>query len=230
MGTSTQAPVASASAVLRTLSAFLLSVALSSPLVGCFSPPAVTLRDPSRTVASGEYDDILDRWTREREIVDIRGGFESRLDVTATYFSKEFRRGYVARYSAEGSSTPADRERMMSASLSAGESEHEFFVALAAQYNRWGELDRNTSTWRVRLVDDAGVEHAPLRIERHRVVTGLDRAMFYYWTPWRLVYHLHFPMETENHTPIIRPEARHFVLRFAGPYGTADLRWDLRRD
>ncbi len=207
-----------------TLSAILLTTS------ACFSPPAVLLRDPTRVVTGGEYDEVLDRWTREREIIDVRGGFESRLDVTATYFSKEFRRAYVARYSDEGSTSTADRERMLASSLSTAESEHEFFVAFAPQYNRWGEIDRSSTVWRVRLVDDAGVEHAPLRFERHRTATGLDRAMFYYWSPWRLVYHLHFATENEDHTPLIRPGARHFILRLAGPYGTADLRWDLRRE
>ncbi len=207
-----------------------LLAGLSALSVSCASHPAVSLRDPTHVVGASDYDAMVDRWTREYEYVDITGGFESRLAVTATYLSREFRRAYVAKYCESGSSSADDRARVLRTSLEAGEGEHEFFVALSAQYARWGELDRSSSVWRVRLVDDQGVEHEPVRIERRRQATGLDRAMFYYWTPWRTVFNLHFPVENEDHTPVIRPGARHFVLRFAGPYGTTDLRWELARE
>jgi hypothetical protein len=174
------------------------------------------------------YESMVDRWSRDAEVLDWGAGLESRLTVTATYFSKEFRRAYVGRITSAGSTPEADRDRMISASLRAADAEHEFFVALVAQYPRWAELDRPSAAWRVRLVDDRGREHAPTRVERSRQATALDRAMFHYWTPWRVVFCVRFPVNDAQGQPILPPNTRTFALRFAGAYGTADLRWNVR--
>jgi hypothetical protein len=194
----------------------------------CGPPPAVVLADNGRPVAADQYESVLDRWTREREVLDWGGGIESRLAVTATFYSKEFRRAYVARFTTAASTPEDERARMLTTSLGAADVEHEFFVALAPQSPRWGDLDRPSTAWRVRLVDDHGREHAPSRIERFRQATPTDRAMFYYWSPWRVVFRVRFAAADAEGRPVLPPNTRHFLLRFAGAYGTADLRWDVR--
>ncbi|MDP3276046.1 MAG: hypothetical protein Q8Q09_12670 [Deltaproteobacteria bacterium] len=197
-------------------------------LSACGRPGPVSLANPQTAVTSDVYESLLDRWTRDFEVLDVGGGLESRLGVTATYYSREFRHAYVARLGQMSTRSQEERGRMLAASLTAADEEHEFFVALVAQYPRWAELDRPTAAWRVRLIDDQGTEHEPLRIERSRTATATERALFYYWTPWRAVFHLRFAAQTAAGQPVFRPGMRHFILRFAGPYGTADLRWDVR--
>lgn len=206
--------------------ALALSLAVSAS--HCGPPPAVVLADNGRPVPAEMYESMVDRWTREGEVLDWGAGVESRLTVTATYFAKEFRRAYVARISTAGTYPQDERERMLSGSLRAGESEHEFFVALAAQSPRWGDLDRPSSAWRVRLVDDQGREYTPTRIERARQVSALDRAMFHYWTPWRTVFRVRFAATDASGRRVLPDSARHFLLRFSGAYGTLNLRWDVR--
>jgi hypothetical protein len=196
--------------------------------VHCGPPPPVVLADVGRAVSADQYDAMIDRWTREAEVLDWGAGIESRLAVTATFFSKEFRRAYVARIATAGTYPADERERMLSGSLRAADSEHEFFVALAAESQRWGQLDRPSAAWRVRLVDAEGREHAPTRIERSRQATPLDRAMFHYWSPWRVVFRVRFPVNDANGNRILPENTRSFTLRFAGAYGTANLRWDVR--
>lgn len=205
-----------------------LALVVLAAQASCGPPPAVILADPGRNVPPEQYESMVDRWTRDSEVLDWGAGLESRLVVTATYFSKEFRRAYLSRLTTAASTPQNERDRMFSASLRAADVEHEFFVALVPQQPRWGDLDRATSAWRVRLVDDQGREHAPTRIERFRQATALDRAMFHYWSPWRVVFRIRFPATDEQGNRILRENSRHFLLRFAGAYGTADLRWNVR--
>jgi len=207
---------------------YAVLVGAAAAQLRCGPPPAVILADPGRNAPPEQYEAMVDRWTRDSEVLDWGAGFESRLTVSATYFSKEFRRAYLSRLTTVASIPQAERDRMFGASLRAADVEHEFFVALAPQQPRWGDLDRATSAWRVRLVDDQGREHAPSRVERFRQATPLDRAMFHYWSPWRVVFRIRFPALDADGTRILRENSRHFLLRFGGPYGTADLRWVVR--
>jgi hypothetical protein len=196
--------------------------------VGCGPPPPVVLVDRAQAIRADDYDEVLDRWTREHELIDWPAGLEARLAVTTTYYSPEFRRAYVARFSRAASLNEQDTARMLAASLATGAVEHEFFLALAAQSPRWGALDRADAPWRVRLIDDRGREYAPRRIERFRAPTATDRAMFHYWSPWRSVFRVRFSATDEAGRPVLGPETRRFTLRLAGAYGTVDLRWDVR--
>lgn len=205
-----------------------IALALAVSVSHCGRPPAVVLADTGRAVSADQYEAMVDRWTREAEIIDWGGGVESRLAVTATFFSKEFRRAYVARIATAGTYPQDERDRMLAGSLRAADTEHEFFVALAPQAPRWGDLDRPSSAWRVRLVDDQGREYAPTRIERSRQASALDRAMFHYWSPWRIVFRVRFAVTDANGNRVLPDSSRHFTLRFAGAYGTANLRWDVR--
>lgn len=205
-----------------------IALAMAIGATDCSRPAAVVLADTGRAVSADAYEAMVDRWTREAEIIDWAGGVESRLAVTATFFSKEFRRAYVARIATAGTYPQDERDRMLARSLRAADMEHEFFVALAAQVPRWGELDRPSSAWQVWLVDDQGRQYAPTRIERSRQASALDRAMFYYCSPWRTVFRIRFAATDANGNPVLPDSIRHFTLRFSGAYGTANLRWDVR--
>lgn len=205
-----------------------VGVAIAMAAASCGPPAAVVLADTGRAVSADQYESMVDRWTREAEIIDWGAGVESRLAVTATYFSKEFRRAYVARITTAGTYPQDERDRMLAGSLRAADTEHEFFVALAPQAPRWGELDRPSSAWRVRLVDDQGREYTPTRVERSRQASALDRAMFHYWSPWRIVFRVRFAVNDANGIRVLPDSTRHFTLRFGGAYGTANLRWDVR--
>ena len=64
--------------------------------------------------------------------------------------------------------------------------------------------------------------------DAHENATPLDRAMFHYWSPWRVVFRVRFPVNDANGNRILPENTRSFTLRFAGAYGTANLRWDVR--
>ena len=197
-------------------------------VAACGPPAPVVLIDRAQTIRPEQYDEVLDRWTRDRELIDWEAGLESRVAVTSTFYAPEFRRAYVARYARAASLSEQETARMLAASLATGAVEHEFFITLAAQSPRWAALERSDTPWRVRLIDDRGREHAPRRIERFRAPTPTDRAMFYYWSPWRAVYRVRVAATDEAGRPGLGPDTRRFSLRLAGAYGTVDLRWDVR--
>ena len=44
-----------------------------------------------------------------------------------------------------------------------------------------------------------------------------------------MTFRIAFPVQTEEGTPAISPDADHVLLRFAGAQGTVNLRWDIER-
>ena len=199
-------------------------------LNGCPVPPRVSLAYGPRAYTEHDYERIVDRWTRSTHVLDWNG-VEERIRVDATYHSWDFRWALAVRQAHDQTLAPAGRDALLRDGQAVLEREHEFFVALYSEYVRWSQLHRNFTAWQVRLVDDQGREWEPSRIEFVRRVGASDRTYFPYVTPWRSVFRIHFPRRAPAPNGVehdtLSPSTRWFALRFRGPRGTADLRWDL---
>jgi hypothetical protein len=209
-----------------------MAAALVAALAGCAPPPEpVSLAHGDRNYSARDFEAVQARWSRGANLMDTPD-MEQKLRVDATFLSWDFRWAHAVRHAADMRLSAAEAGQGLQTALQAADREHEFFVALETQTVRWGELDRPSSAWRVRLIDDQGREVAPARIERVRRLSAGDHVAFPYVTPWRQLYRLHFPREaTVGETPyeVLGPGTRFFLLRFAGPLGTVDLRWEVRQ-
>ena len=211
------------SAAVRLPSLLLILLAASA----C-APATVSIARGAREYVADDYPQVLQRWTREQGLVQA-AELDQLLNVTATYESWDFRWAYVGRYAHDYRLTTTQRRELLSRTLAESENVHEFYVALYGTKWRWSDLTKPESSWVVRLIDDKGNETAPTQLAR--IKPGpLETRYFPYTTVWRQAFRVAFPATSADGRPTIAAQSRWFGLRFAGPQGNEELRWEVRPD
>ncbi|RLB46675.1 MAG: hypothetical protein DRJ42_27150 [Deltaproteobacteria bacterium] len=187
---------------------------------------SVTMRPSPRAFTASDYDNIYEAWTREADVFAF-GTLTDVLNVTGTFQGWEFRWAYVVRYADDHGFRTEDRADMLRASLADAQQRHRFFVTISGR--RWRETDlaRDDSAWRVLLVDEEDDQTVPLEVELlHR--PGANIAAYYpSVTTFRHAFRIVFPSHREDGTAVIPDNARFVILRFTGPLGTVDLKWEF---
>jgi len=197
------------------------------PLAACVAP-VVSLKPGPRTYTAGDYERVYERWTREQRSFDF-GRLRSVLNVTATFESRDFRWAYVVRYGEDFSLPPDTRTSLLSASLADAEQHHRFFVTLGDGRPRDIDLTAESGAWRVILLDDRGRQSSPVEVLKLREATAAERVYFPTVSSWRQAFRLVFPVLHEDGNPTLPPESLFAVLRFTGPTGQVDLKWEFDR-
>jgi len=190
---------------------------------GC-AEPKVSLTSGPREYVPDDYAQVLNTWTRDKTLIEL-SDLDSKLSVTATFESWDFRWAYVVRYSADYRLTVAQRSELLDRTLSDTKTDHEFYVAIAGSNWRSTDLSRPTSAWVVRLIDDQGNETAPSKIESIIKPGALEQQYFPYTNVWRHVFRVRFPRYAGDGRPTIAEGASWFGLLFAGAEGNEELIW-----
>ncbi len=173
-----------------------------------------------------DYPKVYEKWTRDADEFSF-GHLHDVLNATATYLSPEFRAAYVVRYAHDHGYTTDEREKLRDSSLADAKIDHSFFVTLAGTNYRESNLTSDMSAWRLLLVDPNGRTTPPSKIDRVRKPTPAEQEYFPSVSPFRHTFRVSFPKDRADGTAVLPPEAKYFILRFAGPDGLVDLRWDL---
>lgn len=206
----------------RALSACVLFAAVA---LSC-AEPKVSLTTGPREYTESDYPQVLERWTRTQDLVQI-SELDNLLTATATFESWDFRWAYVVKYANDYRLTVEQRRTLLERTLAETHDHHRFYVALYGSKVRWTDLTRPQSAWIVRLIDDEGNETAPVSIELIARPGPLEVRYFPYTTVWRHVFRIRFPTTTPDGRATISQSARWFGLRFAGAEGNEELRWEL---
>ncbi len=187
----------------------------------------VSLWPSTHSYTADDYPDVYERWTRSLHPFDF-GQLRSVLHATATFESREFRWAYVVRY-ADDFELPTDaRNTMLAASMADAEVHHRFFVTIGGSgRNREMDLTDHEGAWRVLLVDDRGRMTRPVEIQPLGGGTPSERVYFPSVSPFRRAFRLVFPALHEDGQPTIPRESMFAVLRFTGPGGQLDLKWEF---
>jgi hypothetical protein len=206
-----------------------LALALAILTLSACAPGPISVRPPSVPPTARDYAGVYERWTRVGRVLSFKD-MDTSLLVAATLRGPEFQQAYAARYVAiyrlEG--TP-DKDRFLADQRSITDAGVAFIVRTAGHNWKWADLASQKSYWRMALVDQAGGEVAPIRIEPVPVsrepiegellggpLTG----------PLARFYHVTFPAQREGGQPLLRP-GHHLTLRLSGPQGRTDLSWTL---
>lgn len=200
-------------------------VATTGGVTAC-SEPKVSLGGGPREYVASDYQQVLERWTRERSLFHL-SELDDLLTATATYQSWDFRWAYVIRYADDYRLTVEQRAELLERTLAEAREVHTFYVALYGTRIRWADLTRADSAWIVRLVDDVGNETAPSTIELIARPGPLERRYFPYTTVWRHAFRIKFPAKLEDGRRTVAPAAKWIALRFAGAEGHQELKWEL---
>lgn len=194
-------------------------------MIAC-STQRVSLGPGPREYVADDYQQILQRWTREQSLIQF-SELDDLLTVSATYESWDFRWAYVVRYSQDYRLTTAQRRELLDRTLAETKTVHEFYVALYGTKWRWNDLTKPESSWIVRLIDEKGNETAPSKLTRIVKPGPLETRYFPYTTVWRQAFRIQFPTASDDGRATIAADAKWFGLRFAGAQGNEELRWEI---
>ncbi len=210
---------------MRTRARQLVSGALLGALllvlsIGCgAAEPRVRLTTDWPTSAPGDYEDVVETWTRT---ASLRGEYQEVLELAAVLKSPEWRLAHAARdASHRGLAGPAREERIAQARAeAAGPVEVQLLVTTWDR--RENDLERGAkSVWRVVLLDDTGREIAPLEIIRDKRPPFVVRAEYPALGDFAQSYIARFPPDAN----ILGPTVRQVRLRLSSQRGGVEVRW-----
>jgi hypothetical protein len=195
-------------------------------LGGCKPPPTspVELGGGPRGYRAKDYAHVLRRWTREMRITH---DYDLALDVYGTFKAWDFRAAWVAKYVEAYKITGRERDALSDRESSEAHQTHDVFISAAASKYEWTDFDRPHSVWRVTLIDDQSREVSPLSITKVHAPQIELQTFFPYIKLFSEQFLVKFPTKTPDGADILTADTRFFILRFAGPLGTAELRWDI---
>ncbi len=210
---------------MRVLARLLLCSALGSAFAGCGSG-TVSMRPEPRSFTAADYESIYEKWSREADEFEF-GQLSDVLNVTATFQGWEFRWAYVVRYADDHSLGTEERAEMLRASLADARERHRFFVTMSGTRWRDTDLTSDEAAWRVMLVDEEDQQTMPLEIEKmHRPSSNIG-AYYESVSVFRHAFRIVFPARRQDGSPTIPDNATFVILRFTGPLGTVDLKWEF---
>lgn len=202
--------------------ALILSLTLPLALGGCLHQydGTVSLR-PRPDIEAGDYDAILDRWTRHDRVYDI---LQTVLFVDATFSSPEFRVGFLARHRdiyGQGS----EEARRLALTEEGAEEGLEFFLSAWTPTEKNNDFEDADSIWRCTLEGDGGarVDGTVRRIKTSANV----RIIYPYVTDFARTYAVRFPRVTPTGEAVLSATTRKLTLRLTSAAGEAALVWNL---
>jgi len=199
---------------------------LSLATGGC-GAPKVNISEGTRQFSPSDYEPTLELWSRDTSVYTL-DGMDNVLTATATYLSWEFRWAYAVRYSDDHRLSPEERAVFRQKQFDDYRKAHEFIVATTSGEHRWCVLGKESSVWKVSMINDRGDSVAPLVIEEIKKPTAAQMAYFPYINVFRQAYRITFPRTLPNsQVPIIGANNEYFKLCFVGALGNGELRWDI---
>lgn len=211
------------------LASLAVAIGVLSAACGTAKSPAVDFSPAPREYGADAYPEVWGRWTRHDKVLHE---LESALEIWATYKSPEFREAFVARYAEAYRLSDEDRERLRVAQKESGAAAYEFVVTAQSASYRWNDLDKKSSAWRISLRDASGHELAPEKVTYEKVPEMYEREFFPVKTPFTRLYTVRFarPGASRQERRVtdenfVGERSGELVLRFAGPFGGADLSW-----
>jgi hypothetical protein len=205
----------------------VLALACAAAWVGCSlsAPKPVDFSDVTRNYRPADYSTVYESWTRHAKLVRDVGTV---IEAWATYQSWGFRQAYVSQYASIYGLSDADRATLMHSQLEESRANYEFHVAVQTTTDRWNDLDRKSSPWRVTLLDATGAELGPTSLQVVKLPDLYETQFFPSRTEFTRTYAISFARAGSGGPPFAGPASGRLALRFAGPMGQIDLVWDAK--
>jgi hypothetical protein len=177
---------------------------------------------PSRAPDPDDYKDVTENWTRKES---MRGEYQETLEVAATIKSPEWRAVHAARDAKHRMLEGAARDQRIAQAQAEMAGPYEVELMVTTWDRRENDLDRGErSVWRVRLIDDAGNEIAPIEIVKDKRPANTVRADFPALGDFATPYIARFPRDK----PIMGPGVKLVRLRMSSSRGGLELAWQSK--
>lgn len=174
---------------------------------------------------ASDYPVAHQNWTRHAKLVQLDVG--TVMEAWATYKSPDFRQAYIAKYAAVYDLPDHDRASLLKEQLEASRSTFDFHVTAQTTKDRWNDLERKNSPWRITLVDQAGNELSPSTVRAVKLPELYEDQFFPSRTEFTRSYEISFTRPSDGQA-FAAPSNKQITLRIAGPVGRIDLVWEAR--
>lgn len=196
-----------------------LAALLVAGAVACAAtdPPVRLVEDWPETTA--EYVAVTDRWTRR---ATMRGQYQEALELAATFKSPEWRAARAEKEADARGLRGEARAQWVAQARADAAGPYEFELMVVTWDRRENDLDRGAkSVWRVRLLDEQGLEIEPLEIVKDKRPPYIIREEFPAFGDFATAYVARFPRSR----PILGPNVRKVQLQLSSSRGGVGLTW-----
>ena len=167
-----------------------------------------------------QYERVTTAWTRKAE---MRQRYQEALTVHVTYKSPEWREAFARKTAEDRGLDGAALEQHLAQARADAAGPLEFQLIVVTWDRSENDLERGKrSVWRVRLLDDQGMEIEPLEIVRDKRPDYIIRAEYPQMTNFARAYIARFPRDKIADPSKVR-------LHLSSPRGGVRLVWHGRR-
>jgi hypothetical protein len=209
----------------RRLAGFLSCACLTVALGCTLARPVVDFSETSKSLRSEDYPTTFESWTRHAKLIQDIGTV---MEIWGTFKSWEFRQAYVAKFAKVYSLADSEREQVAKAQKEAARAVYEIHLVAQSTSDRWNDLERRTSPWRMTLIDGTGAELAPSSIKVERLPEIYENEFFPTRTPFSRTYTVRFVPPESGSESFIGPPSGRMILRLASPMGKVEILWESR--
>jgi hypothetical protein len=195
-------------------------------LVGCAQAASkpVDFSEAARDYRPTDYEPVYETWTRHAKLVRDVGTV---IEAWATYKSWDFRQAYVAQYADVYRLSEGDRGTLLRSQLETSRANYEFHLTAQSTTEKWNDLERKNTPWRVTLIDADGVELGPTSIQVVKLPELYESQFFPSRTEFTRTYEISF-FRPGSGVPPTGPARGRLVLRIACPVGQIELVWNAK--
>ena len=105
---------------------------------------------------------------------------------------------------------------------------YEFHVAVQMTNYKWNDLDKDTSAWRISLVDGAGAEIAPLKVELLKLPELYETQFFPNKTEFSQTYLIRFSRAEAEAAGFGGSGTGRITLKIVSPLAKNELVWESK--
>ena len=211
-----------------TATGLLRALTLAGWFGGCASsvPRYVDFSESNRNVRSDDYERVFTIWSRHAKAVVVYQG--TVIETWGVYKSWEFRQAYIERYAQIYSLSDAEKAALYKTQREAARQTFEFHVAVQMTNYKWNDLDKETSPWRISLVDGTGAEIAPRRVELLKLPELYETQFFPNRTEFSQTYLIRFSRAEAEAAGFGGPSSGRIALRIVSPLAKNEIVWESK--
>ena len=167
-----------------------------------------------------DYSTVVAEWTRKSV---LRGEYQEVLQLAATFKSPEWRAAHAIRDADNRGLVGEARAQRIAQAQAEAVGPYELELLVTTWDRRENDLDRGKrSVWHVVLLDDHGMEIAPLEIVKDKRPTNQIKAEFPAYDDFATAYVARYPRTT----PVLGAGVHMIHLRMSSARGGLSLFWN----
>jgi len=204
-----------------------MASALCTLLAGCATsrPPLVDFSEATKSYRNDDYPAAFEAWTRHAKLVQDIG---TAMEIWATFKSWDFRQAYVAKYAKVYDLAESERDQVAKSQQETARAVYEIHLVAQSTNDRWIDLDRRTSPWRITLLDGTGAELAPTSIKVEKLPEVYEYEFFPARTLFSKTYTLRFVRPEGAGETFLGPQSGRMILRVVSPIGKVEVEWEAQ--